>query len=96
MGRVIARGCLRASVLRQIDACDRQIEAYLARLPARGDGAVLPQRTHRAKNPACQRPFIRRPCGAGSGLWRGPDGHRGIELMNLKLTEVVSDITVSV
>ena len=73
---------------RQIDACDRQIEAYLATLPARGDGVALPQRTHRAKTRHANAPAfdaraaLARACGVDLTAIEGIDSRTAMILFS--------------
>lgn len=80
---------------RQIDACDRQIEAYLATLPHRGDGVAPPPPTRRGKTRQANAPSfdaqaaLARACGVDLTAIEGIDSRTAMILFS----EIGSDMS---
>jgi transposase len=80
---------------RQIDACDRQIEAYLATLPQRGDGVAPPTPTRRGKTRHANAPSfdpraaLARACGVDLTAIEGIDSRTAMILFS----EIGSDMS---
>lgn len=78
---------------RQIEACDRQIEAHLATLPARGDDIALPPRTRHGKTRHANTPAfdaqaaLARACGVDLTAIEGIDSRTAM----IVFSEVGSD-----